>query len=276
VIITHGIHGGCRRARLGCRQARQRHDEPCQSTVHHASTHALRCAPRVTTGPCRGRLRGAARWPSSRPRAIGTPGRHVAAAPGRGGARQGGRAAGARHGRATATPRPRHGRGKAGRQGEAVPGGRGRATMAGDGVAPRLRQGCTPGGAPGPSGHAGRALRQAGQDRAATAGCHGRAREGERAGGTAEGHRVGGAMAATARSEPPRAASHWGRTARTRSRTLRAGRGLRGDAGGGVHHGRAPPSRGRAGAGQAARARARGGTEQGRGHAGPPRRGRGR
>jgi hypothetical protein len=72
----HGIHGeGGRRARLGGRQTRQRHGEPCQSTVHHASTHALRCAPRATTGPCRGRPRGAARWPSSRPRAIGTPGR---------------------------------------------------------------------------------------------------------------------------------------------------------------------------------------------------------
>jgi hypothetical protein len=32
--------GGGRRARPGGRQARQRHGEPCQSTMHHPSTHA--------------------------------------------------------------------------------------------------------------------------------------------------------------------------------------------------------------------------------------------
>jgi hypothetical protein len=94
----------------GGRQTLQRHGEPCQSTVHHASTHALRCAPRAITGPCRGRQRGAARWPSSRPRAIGTPGRaQDRAGQGRGTPRR----VGCR-GRAMARPRPHQGHAMAG------------------------------------------------------------------------------------------------------------------------------------------------------------------
>jgi hypothetical protein len=142
--------GGGRRARLGGRQTRQRHGDPCQSTMHHASTHA-RAALRAAGD------NGAMPRPTAWGRAPQALRAELKAAPGRGGARQGGWAAGA-----TAAPRPRHGRGKAERRGEAAPGGRGRAAMAGDGAAPRPGQGRTPRGAPGPSGHVGRAQRRAG------------------------------------------------------------------------------------------------------------------
>jgi hypothetical protein len=108
---------GDRRARLGGRQARQGHNEPCQSTVHHASTYAQGHADMSRTSRAHAGAEQRTRRATQGHHGHASRGRaaQVRDTPRRAGPSRHGRQTGPRHGRASCAGRAprRAGRGRA-------------------------------------------------------------------------------------------------------------------------------------------------------------------